>query len=109
MWIALTVPFMVVGCVVAITPVLFGSVLHHRSTRAAGSDQHDGQLPVSERNGQASRPSFELVCPPCGTVLRAVTPDDLLDAVTDHAWRNHGVPNPERVLATAGAAPDKLV
>ena len=106
MWIALTVPFMVVGCVIAIISVLIGSIYHHRSEGGPGSPQHENRAQAADSSGQARRSAVELVCSPCGTVLRAASSDELSDAVSDHAWRMHGVPHPERVLATAAATPD---
>jgi len=103
MWILLTVPFMIVGCAIAIVPVLAGSIRDCRSQRESASGEHEA-LAVAVDAGAAPRPSVEVVCPPCGAVLRGADTLALLVAVSDHAWRAHGVPDAEQLRLTAQAA-----
>lgn len=47
----------------------------------------------------------EVVCPPCGTVIREQTEDQLIAAVQAHAQNSHGhVPTREEILATTRPA-----
>jgi hypothetical protein len=95
MWIALTVPFMVLGCVIAIVPVLYGSIRDRRTQAALRTE-----LPVI-KSTQAPPDTFEVMCPPCGAVLRGTHSGELLEAISQHAWRVHGVPHPGQVLREA--------
>lgn len=47
----------------------------------------------------------EVVCPPCGTVIRGDNEDHLVAAVQSHAKESHGhLPTREEVLKTARPA-----
>lgn len=100
MWIALCVPFMLLGCVIAIVPVLVGSV---RDCKAQATTPRGDQQAAATAEPAGAGP-VEVVCPPCGAVLRAPDTDDLLEVVRDHSWRHHGMPHPERVLAASRTA-----
>ena len=44
----------------------------------------------------------EVVCPPCGTVIRGEDEDHLIAAVQAHAQQSHGhLPTREEILSTA--------
>lgn len=93
MWIVVSIPLMLLACAIAIVPVLHGSIVHHRSELAGNQG-----VPEKKENG------VEVVCPPCGARLRAADSEELLAETRRHAWRVHGVPHPEHVLAAAISA-----
>ncbi len=98
MWIALTVPLALLGCAVAIVPVLYGSIRVNRSEATLRTEARP--TPITEST-QAPSQKLEVVCPPCGAVLRGTESAQLFEEVSHHAWRVHGVPQPDRVLREA--------
>jgi hypothetical protein len=92
MWIVLGIPLMLLGCAVAIAPVLYGTL------RGNWHSNVSAEPPDSV----ATRPQqLEVACPPCGEVVRASGHEALLAAVHEHAWTRHGVPHPASVLRSA--------
>ena len=92
MWIALGIPLMLLGCAVAIGPVLYGT---------CRGNWHSS-VSAEPRVSVATRPQqLEVACPPCGEVVRASGHEALLAAVHEHAWTRHGVPHSASVLRSA--------
>lgn len=87
MWIAISVPLMLLGCLIAIVPVLYGSI------RDARTQSEEATVTASaEAKTQTPRSLLEVICPPCGTALHGEDLEGVLRKVGDHAWRHHGVP-----------------
>ncbi|MGO9197473.1 MAG: hypothetical protein ACLQK4_10140 [Acidimicrobiales bacterium] len=98
MWIALTVPGMVLGCIIAIVPVLYGSIRDCRTEAALRLEVP--LLPVIDST-EAPAETLEIVCPPCGAVLSGTDSGELLVAINHHAWHVHGVPQSGHALREA--------
>lgn len=96
MWIAVSIPLMLLACGIATVPLVQGSIRHSR--------QDEDQAP-KEPTVDAAAGRVEVVCPPCGARLRAADNDSLLAEARRHAWAKHGVPNSEHVLAAATPIP----
>jgi hypothetical protein len=92
MWIALGIPLMLLGCAVAIVPVLYGTLR---------GNWHSGVSAESPDSVATRSQQLEVTCPPCGEVVRASGHESLLAALREHAWARHGVPHSASVLRSA--------
>ncbi|HTX63691.1 MAG TPA: hypothetical protein VMD28_08625 [Acidimicrobiales bacterium] len=100
MWLAWSIPLMVVGVAIAVVPVLWGSLLDHR-----------GERRESARGTRAERPEVVLTvgtvrvdCPLCDVSVYGSSNDELVDRAGRHAWRAHGIPSPAHVLESSLAS-----
>lgn len=80
---------MLLGCVIAIVPVLYASIRHARA---------EAEEERSAGENRAARPLLQVVCPPCGVALSGTDPDHLRKIIGDHAWHKHGVPTASHLL-----------
>jgi len=95
MWLVLGIPLMLLGCAVAIVPVLYGTFR---------GNWHSG-VSAEPSYSVGTRPQqLEVTCPPCGEVVRASGHEALLAAFHEHAWARHGVPHSASVLRSATIA-----
>jgi hypothetical protein len=102
MWIVVCIPLMVFGVIIAVTPVLAGSIHHHRRDRAHGGPvAADGVGAVPP--GAAPR-ELSVSCPVCSASMGASSGGGLIDAVQRHAWREHGIPSEPHILESARVA-----
>ncbi len=102
MWIVVCVPLMALGVVIAVAPVLGGSIHHHRLDRAHGGPVvADGVGTVPP--GAAPR-ERSVKCPVCSASMEASSDTGLIDAVRRHAWRVHGIPSEPHILESAHVA-----
>jgi len=107
MWIAICLPFMLLGVAIAVLPVTLGSLRFHRAddganplpAAPAATEAVDGE-PLSD----AVLASLAVACPLCSVDLEGVTVELLVASVQEHAWRRHGIPSPEQVLESARIA-----
>ncbi len=102
MWIVVCVPLMALSVVMAVAPVLGGSIHHHRRNRAAGG-------PVVANGVGAVGPGaapheLSVKCPVCSASMGASSDSGLIDAVQRHAWRQHGIPSEPHILESARVA-----
>ena len=102
MWIVVCIPLMALGVVIAVTPVLAGSIHHHRRDRAHGGPvvaDGVGAVPPG-----AAPHELSVKCPVCSASMRASSDTGLVDAVQRHAWRQHGIPSEPHILESARVA-----
>lgn len=101
MWLAWSIPLMVLGVVIAVVPVLWGSVLNHHAERR----ESGGAVGAEER--REPRPatmSMRVDCPLCEVPLYASSNAELVDRVGRHAWRTHGIPSTAHILESSLAS-----
>jgi hypothetical protein len=102
MWIVVCIPLMALSVVMAVAPVLGGSIYHHRRDRA-----HSGPVVADEvgavRLGATPR-ELSVKCPVCSASMEAPNDAGLVDAVQRHAWRQHGIPSEPHILESARVA-----
>lgn len=99
MWLVISIPLMILGCGIAIVPVLWGSLRQHRGRPVLGVG-----APAPGSAAVPERPMLEVMCPPCGTTISGRSRADLVRAVDRHAWAAHGVPSHDAVVEHARVA-----
>jgi hypothetical protein len=93
MWIAICAPVMLLACLVAIIPLVHGTF--HENWEQPVATANVAAIEIDSGAG----PQIQLVCPPCGEVVRASGHEALFDALREHAWTRHGVPHPALTFA----------
>lgn len=97
MWLAICLPFMVLGTAVAVVPVLWGTFRFHRGADDATSATADAQVAQWRR-------MLSVHCPVCAGTVTARSDVELVDEVKRHAWRAHGIPSDLHILESAKSA-----
>ncbi len=98
MWLAITLPAMILGVGIAVIPVLWWSMrehrrgAYHRSAERCEVDLLSAKLASVERLVR---------CPLCTVSLRGAGDSQLVDEVRRHAWRTHGIPSDTHILESA--------
>jgi hypothetical protein len=112
MWVAVTVPFMVVAVVIATAPLLWGMINLDRVERRAMVLRSPSAAPPEDRGvgatllAETTRLPNErgIRCPVCAAAIGAPSNEALFELVQRHAWRQHGIPSLQQVLESAVAS-----
>lgn len=99
MWLAISVPLMVLGVAVAVVPVLVWSLRDHgQGLYRADGWNRESVAPVAVVASPVER---AVSCPLCSESVRAREDAELVDGIRRHAWQTHGIPSEDHILESA--------
>ena len=105
MWIAWSVPLMVIGVGIAVLPVVLGSVHHQRVEEGVRQRRvrrgRESVTPSIVTRAADWELSVATTCPVCGERIVADSDELLVEAAERHAWLTHGIPSPSQVVNSA--------